>query len=216
MIRRPPGSTQSSSSAASDVYKRQHKGDAQRALKDYNGSLLSYSQALQLNSSKKAAWSGKIEAYAALQDYASASAFAAKLSELYPKDKANWYKEGQLLQLQGRFEEAIPKFDSAINLDPKYKDALYRKALSLLASNDTTTQAIELLDQVVLQDPNYKAAYNAKGHALEFQGKYSEALASYERALQIDPKYNQALINKMHALLALGRQREAIDIFQKI
>src|SRR5680860_1876166 len=39
MIRRPPRSTQSRSSAASDVYKRQIKGDFEKALHQINESL---------------------------------------------------------------------------------------------------------------------------------------------------------------------------------
>ena len=71
---------------------------------------------------------------------------------------------------------------------------------------------LELLDQVIDIDAKYKQAYNARGQALEAQGKYEAAIAAYDRALKIDPKWTLALMNKMHAMLATGRQKEAVDI----
>ena len=62
--------------------------------------------------------------------------------------------------MQGNFENATMDLDRAIAIDAKYKDALYRKALSELSANNTD-RAIELLDQVIAIDGKYKLAYNA-------------------------------------------------------
>jgi tetratricopeptide (TPR) repeat protein len=105
-----------------------HKGDALRALKGYNSSIDAYARAAKLDARKDAAWSGTADAYRAMKDYANASAAAAKATARSSKNKGYWLKEGQLLQMQGLFEESVPKFDGALALDPNYRDALYGKA----------------------------------------------------------------------------------------
>jgi lipoprotein NlpI len=71
---------------------------------------------------------------------------------------------------------------------------------------------VALFDQVLAIDPKHKYAYNAKGLAMEAEGKYSEALEAYNRSASIDPTWSQPLVNKMHALMALRRLNEAMKI----
>lgn len=189
-----------------------HKGDAQRAMKDYNASLQSYEGALQVNNKSKAAWSGMIEAYVALNNYLQAAEVAAKVTEIEPNRKENWQKEGNLLQMHGDYENASAKYDGALNLDPKYVDALYRKALSKMALGNNS-EAMSLLDQVLAKDPKQKGAYNVLGLILESEGKYASSNAAYENASRIDPKWGQPRINNVHSLQALGKMDEAMKIF---
>ncbi|WP_286877816.1 tetratricopeptide repeat protein, partial [Methanosaeta sp. UBA458] len=102
-----------------------HKGDTERILKDYNVSIQSYYNALQLDGSNAAAWSGIAESYMAVKSYSNATIAASKATELNNQSKNYWYREGRLLQLQGMYEESVAKFDGAIALDPNYKEALY-------------------------------------------------------------------------------------------
>lgn len=189
-----------------------HKGDAQRAMKDFNASLQSYEGALRVKNDTTAAWSGIIEAYIALNNYPQAAEAAAKVTEIAPNKKENWQKEGNLWQMHGDYEKAATKYDRALNLDPKYVDALYRKALSLMALGNNSG-AISLLNQVLAKDPKQKGAYNALGLILEAEGKYSLAKEAYENASRIDPKWGQPRINDVHSLQLLGRTDEAMKIF---
>lgn len=189
-----------------------HKGDAERALRDYNASIESYMGALQANNQTKAAWSGLVESYISLKNYAQAAQASAKIAEIEPNRKDNWLKAGNLLQMQGDYENATDMYDHALLLDPNYKDALYRKALSLIAL-DENGKALDLLDLVLMKDPKYKLASNAKGLILEAEGKYESASEAYENASQTDPLWGQPRINDIHALQAMGRTDEAIKIF---
>jgi tetratricopeptide (TPR) repeat protein len=83
-----------------------HKGDTQRVLKDYNGSLASYNAALQIDNKKAVVWSGITETYTALKDLPNATMAAAKATEL-DNSKGNWLKEGNLLQTQEMYQEAV-------------------------------------------------------------------------------------------------------------
>lgn len=184
-------------------------------MKDYNESLQSYTGALKIDKNRTAAWSGMAEAYIALEDYARASVVSANITELESKKKENWLREGNLLQMQSYYDESIAKYDGALALDPQYKDALYRKGISLLAIGKTS-EAIYLLDQIVVKYPNFKNAYNALGLALEADGRYQEALEAYNSSQEIDPRWNQPLINKIHALWAIGKNDEAVKILVRI
>lgn len=192
-----------------------HKGETLKALRKLNASIDSYNQALKRDGKKVTAWSGLADVYTIRKDYANASAAAAKVTEFDSRNKASWLREGNLLQMQGLFDEAIPRYDEALKLDAKYRDAIYRKALSLMALNNITSGEA-LLDQVLALDPKYKYAYNAKGQSLEAQGKYDDALEDYDKAIQLDPKWSLALNNKMHVLLILKKQSDAMKIFMKI
>ena len=192
-----------------------HKGNAFRALKDNNASVISYNQAIALDGKNAVALSGLADTYSVSKDYGNGSRAASELTRLYPKNKGYWLKNGTLLQMQGHFEDASADFDKAILLDAKYKDAMYRKAISELAANNID-QAIELLDKVIAIDAKYKQAYNLKGQALEAKGRYEGAIAEYDKALKIDAKWTIAMTNKMHALLLSDRQKEATDIFLRI
>jgi len=192
-----------------------HKGNAQRDLRYYNSSYQSYNQAIALDRKNEAAWSGLVDSYSASKDYSSASAMASVLTGINPTNKGYWLKSGTLLQIRGDFGGAQEDFDRALSLDGKYREALYRKAVSELAVNNTN-RAIELIDRVVEIDAKYKQAYNLQGLALEAQGKYEAAINAYDRALMIDPKWTPAMGNKMHAKIAAGNQKEAVDILLRM
>jgi len=189
-----------------------HIGDTKRAQKDYNASLESYNKALQLNNKTKTAWLGIIEAYVALNNNPEASDAAAKLTAIEPTRKENWLKEGNLLQMQGLYDMAAEKYKSALDIDPQYKDALYRRAVSFMAiGNDSG--AMELLDRVLAIDAKYKQAYNVKGLILEAEGKYADAQAAYNASIEIDPSWSMPRVNEIHALFAQGKPDDAMKIF---
>ena len=54
-----------------------------------------------------------------------------------------------------------------------------------------------------------------KGTALYYLGKYEEAIATYDKAIEIDPQYADAWNNKGSALGCLGKYEEAIAAYDK-
>ncbi len=139
-----------------------HKADAQRALKDFNASLRNYSHALDIDRNKTTALFGMVEAYTALTDYANASLTAARLTELGPTNKVNWLREGNLLQMQGHYSESMAKYEKALELDGRYKDALYRAGISFLEEGDREN-ALNALDRINKLAPDHFLAKQLQG-----------------------------------------------------
>jgi len=109
-----------------------HRAASQKALKNYNSSKASLLKAVAADGRSAAAWSALADAYSLEKDYENGSAAAARIVEINPRDKAGWLKKGSLEQMNGDFASAELDLDSALQIDPNYKDALYRKALSCL------------------------------------------------------------------------------------
>ena len=68
----------------------------------------------------------------------------------------------------------------------------YRKAVKAIKKEDYA-RAVELLQKVVDENPKNANAWNYMGYSLRNLKKYDEALAAYEKALQIKPKHKGAL-----------------------
>lgn len=64
-------------------------------------------------------------------------------------------------------------------------------------------------------DPETADVHNDRGVALERLGRFAEALASYERAVELDPGDAVPCFNRGNALLALGRVDEALEHYDK-
>ncbi len=58
-------------------------------------------------------------------------------------------------------------------------------------------------------------SHNEQGLALAAQGRLDEALAEFQKALQIKPDYAEAYLNLGNALVRRGRVDEAIALFRK-
>jgi tetratricopeptide (TPR) repeat protein len=57
--------------------------------------------------------------------------------------------------------------------------------------------------------------WNAQGCDLCQQQEYAQAIASFDRALQLNPRYSQAWNNRANALSAVQRQAEALDNYDR-
>jgi tetratricopeptide (TPR) repeat protein len=59
-------------------------------------------------------------------------------------------------------------------------------------------------------DPSYN-----QGDALFHSGRFEEAIAKYDKPLEIQPDFYEAWYNRSKALFHLGRYEEAIASFDK-
>lgn len=103
---------------------------------------------------------------------------------------------------------------AVVRADPKDKIALFNRmseARDLGADDDAdTAKMIDLLRQVVADDPQVIDAWFSLGNVYYRKGDFDQAIAHFSKALALKPDYDLALINMANAYRALGRDAEAL------
>lgn len=64
-------------------------------------------------------------------------------------------------------------------------------------------------ESAIANNPRFHQAYSSLGYALRKQGEFAEALAAYNKALEIEPTYAEALEYRGEAYLGLDRPEDA-------
>jgi len=94
----------------------------------------------------------------------------------------DYYNEGVSLYNQGRYGEAIIKFERSLEIDPKNKEAWFYKGLSL-DDLEKYSEAIICYDKAIALDPYYVIPWYNKGIILGNQGRYLDAITCFDRVI---------------------------------
>ena len=111
---------------------------------------------------------------------------------------------------------AEASFKRALELNPNYAPAYqwYGEWLARLPTR--VTEAVELAHRAMELDPKSAIIVNDYGEALEYAGQLEEALANYQRAVEIEPRFASGY-TRIGTLQAtrLGRLDKALAALQK-
>ena len=100
-----------------------------------------------------------------------------------------------------------------LEANPRDVDAL--ELLGVLAmERGSSAESLALLQQAMLVDPSRPGVHFAHGNAALAMARHKEALASYERVLQLAPGSVDAMRRRADTLLLLGRADEAARGYQ--
>lgn len=124
---------------------------------------------------------------------------------------------GLLLAEQGKLEEAISHYKSALAIKPDNVLARANLGTVLAKIPESRAAGIAELREAVRQEPNFSMAHANLAEALAKDPTgIPEALASYSRALEINPSNLEALNNLGNLLAGLpGRKGEAFAVFER-
>ncbi|KAI2638984.1 import receptor [Hypomontagnella submonticulosa] len=104
-------------------------------------------------------------------------------------DVYNYY--GELLLDQSKYDEAIQKFDTAMEMEKQTKPMamnvlpLINKALALFQQKSEFSEAEKLCEKALIIDPECDIAVATMAQLLLQQGKITEALKYFERAAEL-------------------------------
>jgi tetratricopeptide (TPR) repeat protein len=86
---------------------------------------------------------------------------------------------------------------------------------STIQRNQVYQSAVGLWSDTVGKCPGNVRAYSELGNALDAAGRTAEALASYDKALQLNPNYARACYNKGESMLRMGQNAAALELFER-
>ena len=122
---------------------------------------------------------------------------------------ASWYRKGEDLFNQKKYEEAVAAYDKVLAINPIHAEAWFGKgnALKKLGKYE---EALEAYNQELNGSPDDPLGWYNKGNTLLALSRYEEAIGAYDQSLQYNPEYANAWNNKGVALQRLERYEEAI------
>jgi tetratricopeptide (TPR) repeat protein len=121
---------------------------------------------------------------------------------------------GAALLHQGQADEAIARFQKALEANPDYAEACMNIGNALLQKGKVD-EATARYRKALEMDPNYDVAHNNLGLALFQKGQVDAAAAEFQKALQINPQYAEAHYSLGGIRLEKGQVDEAIAEYQK-
>lgn len=150
-------------------------------------------------------------------------------------DPLLYYKLSGLYQQLFQWQEAATALERATQIKPdfaaayydlgwcyaalsKYAEALGAHEQALVhASNSLSSSSSLLFDQTKLpRGPSNAEAQLAIGWDYALMKQYDEAIAGYQKALELDPKFEDALYEIGRVYLAQGRKDEVMEIAAKL
>lgn len=121
---------------------------------------------------------------------------------------------GRLLHSAGFLEHAIAAFEEALARDPKLDAARLNLARAL--DGVGRPRDAEREARASLASKETAEAHTVLGGALRQQGRHSEALATFDRALALNPKSRAARHDRAIALDKLGRTQDAVAEYESL
>ncbi|MCA6065671.1 tetratricopeptide repeat protein [Chryseobacterium sp. RG1] len=124
--------------------------------------------------------------------------------------------EGIVFHDQGKYNEALNKYDEALSLDKNNLFALSEKAMTLETSQKYN-EAIEICKLVIntYPDKDVKTVYISYANSLDHLKQTQEAIKIYDEGIKKYPNYYQLYFNKGIALINDKQVEKALESFQK-
>jgi len=123
------------------------------------------------------------------------------------------YNLGNDLLRQGRFEEAVAHYRTALAINPNYAVNHYNLGNTLLRTGQVD-DAISHFQRALQIQPDYPEAEMDLGSALRAKGELEAAIVDFQKALALRPDYAEAHYNLGTALLKKGEVGAAIFHFE--
>jgi len=127
---------------------------------------------------------------------------------IFAQDKAAEVKAlvqaGVKLHDEGKFDEAIAKYQEALKIDPNSGTAIFEIAYSNY-QNGKPDVAIPFLEKLIKIDPTSAEAFDMLGNIYDDRKVYDKALDYYKQGLKADPDYQ-----RLHFNLSIFYQRQKL------
>lgn len=131
-----------------------------------------------------------------------------------PEDTVAAYHAGHLYMRWRKPAEAAGYYEMAAAAAPDSQQMQTGLAGALQEAGEPD-RALDIVDALLVRDPEYADAHNVRGNCLYVKRNYAGAVDAYEEALRLNPSFGVAAYNAGNALRYLGRLDEAMDYFRR-
>jgi tetratricopeptide (TPR) repeat protein len=165
-----------------------------------------------------------------LGDYKNALVILDKSLQIQPNNANAQFARGHTLFELGRYSDALQAYkqthyhaisenDDLVSqfirvTEPSIVNILINHAIDL-SNMKNPTMSLAYLSQALTLDPKNSNAYFVKGNVLSTQGKYDDALSSYNTSISLGEDNSTLYLLKGKALLKLGKYNEALESFHE-
>ncbi|MFA1545880.1 tetratricopeptide repeat protein [Actinomadura chokoriensis] len=174
---------------------------------EYDEALAAFERAAGMEPSRWACY-GRANTLAKLGRHGEAVMLLRAEIGLRPNYAQTWTELADVCEDEGRYEDALGAAEQATRVDPYNRPAVEARLVALRHLqrwDEAESVAREALDRI----PRNPELTIALGRVLDDQNRYVEALAQYDRALELKPMLNTALVAKSSTLRSLRRFAEA-------
>ncbi|MDQ3015537.1 MAG: tetratricopeptide repeat protein [Bacteroidota bacterium] len=152
-----------------------------------------------------------------LKQYDAAMNTLADIMKIHPGDPEALFMLGMVYKDQGKTDQAIAAFQSAVERNPDMAEAWV--ILGDLMDRTHNPLAGQYFDNAIRVDPSNIAAWHAKAYYLQNNEKVYEAIEIYKKIHSMDPQYAEAYLNSAILLMyqdSLNAAMSELDILEKI
>jgi len=157
----------------------------------YKAALAEFKNAIEKDPENAVLYNNRGSIYAILGQYEEAINDFAEAAELKSDYSDAFYNLGLALKASNQLEEALVAFDKAIEIAPTFCEALNNRGVLRVMFKDYEN-AINDFKLVNVGRPVDAKAYFNLGNAYFAMNKIDEALAAYDKAIEINPLFAEA------------------------
>jgi tetratricopeptide (TPR) repeat protein len=122
--------------------------------------------------------------------------------------------DGVRLYRQGKFDEAIAKFDALLQMSPRDADALFRRGLALHVKGDLAAAETAYELAATRAGPRDARAWNNLGLVREDRGQIEQARTAYERGLAANP-HDASVLTNLGRLERDAHPDKALELYER-
>jgi tetratricopeptide (TPR) repeat protein len=148
--------------------------------------LIHLSKAIKLNDQQVSYFNARASTYESLKDFKKAISDYLRVSELNPQNDLNLYNLGYAFYELKKYKKSIFYLNKIDKSSKYYLLALVKKA-DILQDTGKINGALEILNSVLVQNPNNANALNNRAEVYRFLGRYSDAYIDIYRAIELSP-----------------------------
>ena len=117
--------------------------------------------------------------------------------------------QGLALNSSGRYSQAVPEYDKAIQLNPNFAPAYNNRgaAYNKMGSYET---AIADCNKAIELDPNLATAYSNRASAFVNSGQFNKAINDCTKAVALNPQLAAAYVTRASAYIEMEEYENAI------